>query len=81
MLIIQRLVFRARSLVKDLDDLVQNKLTTTKGSDRNDTPKVARFSWIKEKDNLARLQQKIRDTRQDLTLALTTTNVHISSEL
>ncbi|KAF7510833.1 hypothetical protein GJ744_005933 [Endocarpon pusillum] len=78
---VQRPLGRAQNLIKELNVLIETKLTATKCPNEKGMPQVVRLSWTKEKKNLARFQKQLRETRVNLILALMTTNIHISSEL
>lgn len=78
---VQRPLDRTKNLIKELNVLVETKLTATKYPDEKGMPQVVRLSWMKEKNNLARFQKQLRETRANLILALMTTNIHLSSEL
>ncbi len=75
---VQRPLGRAQNLIKELNVLVETKLTATKGPNGKGMPQVVRLSWMKEKNNLARFQKQLREIRANLILASMTTNIHLN---
>lgn len=78
---VQRPLDRAQNLIEELNVLVETKLTATKRPNEKGMPQVSRLAWMNEKNNLARFQKELRETRKNLSLAVMTVNMHINSEM
>ncbi|KAI1211572.1 ankyrin [Annulohypoxylon truncatum] len=72
---------------KDLEAICDRLKTPKKQSEKrkaNDKENISKWRWQREKDNIAKLQRKARQTRQDLSLcfsAFTTSQAHQQTKL
>ena len=67
---LKRPLDRITGLVQELNGIVEGKLKTDHFFRKKDTPKVARFSWILNKNKCIQFQQQIRGLKNDIALSL-----------
>ncbi|KAI9886441.1 MAG: hypothetical protein M1823_001759 [Watsoniomyces obsoletus] len=70
----------ARQDVQELDELVEYQLKRSDDRDKKGRLKVARGTWLRKKDQLEQLRQRLRTRMVAFTAALSTLHIHLSQE-